>query len=238
VETSDQKLGVTQLDVLMQPLHPDRIKNRTQGGRTLSYVEGYDIKATLIRIFGFGGFSAEVIDSGLITIREADSNPSHVYTTGDNKGQGKTPQVICHATVRLTIFGFGPDGQDVVYTESAIGSNSGWDIGDAADNAIKSAATDALKRCATYLGSQFGLSLYDNGRSYEVVQVIFEPKQGAMLGDVYASRQATMDERAAQARAALDRATAASAAAQGGAQPPEGTETPPEGSQARTEATA
>jgi recombination DNA repair RAD52 pathway protein len=196
-----------QLRILMQPLHNSRIATRTQSGRQLSYVEGFDIKATLTRIFGFGGFSAEVIDSGIIGIREADTNPSHVYLSGEKQGQAKTPQVLCHATVRLTIFGFGTNGQDVTYTESAIGANSGWDVGDAADNAIKTAATDALKRCATYLGSQFGLSLYDNGQNYEVIRRIYEPRQAAMLRDITVKREQDNAQALAAAQAGLDRAT-------------------------------
>jgi recombination DNA repair RAD52 pathway protein len=227
-----------QLRILMQPLHNSRIATRTQSGRQLSYVEGFDIKATLTRIFGFGGFSAEVIDSGIIGIREADTNPSHVYLSGEKQGQAKTPQVLCHATVRLTIFGFGPDGQDVVYSESAVGSNSGWDIGDAADNAIKSAATDALKRCATYLGSQFGLSLYDGGQNYEVIKVILAEPQASMLAEIRAESQREAEEEAAKARAALDRATGAAPGPQAGDQAPEGAPAPPEGSQARTDAPA
>jgi recombination DNA repair RAD52 pathway protein len=63
-------------------------------------------------------------------------------------------------TLRLTVFGIGPDGQDVTYTEAAAGSSRGhvdWDM------AVKTAETDALKRAAINLGDQFGLSLYNNG---------------------------------------------------------------------------
>lgn len=196
-----------QLDFLMTPLHDMRIAHRSQGGRQLSYVEGFDIKATLIRIFGFGGFSADVIDSSLVQVREFETHPSHVERGGQRQGEPKTPQVICTATVRLTIYGFGPDGQDVTYTESAVGANSGHDIGDAADNAMKSAATDALKRCATYLGSQFGLSLYDNGQNYEVIRRIFEPRQAAMLVDIMAAREAANAKALEAAQAGLNRAT-------------------------------
>lgn len=175
MKTTTSTLTQNQIDVLMQTMNRDRIATRSQGGKQLSYVKAHDIKATLIRIFGFGGFSSEVIDSGMVMLREHPMNPNHVNTGGQKSGQPKTPQVICHATVRLTIFGIGPQGQDAVYTESAIGSNSSQDIGDAADNAIKTAASDALKRCAINLGSQFGLSLYDNGQSYEIIKVIFAP---------------------------------------------------------------
>lgn len=195
-------ISANQLDMLMTSLHPDRVATRNQSGRQLSYVEGYDIKATLIRVFGFGGFSADVTHSQIVQVRE-NGNPSHV----DSQGNAKTPQVLATATVRLTIFGMGPDGQDVTYTESAVGANSGWDIGDAADNAIKSAATDALKRCATYLGSQFGLSLYDGGRNYEVIRRLYAPGQAEMYEEVLASRAARQQAAQEAVQAQADRAT-------------------------------
>lgn len=196
---------------LVQPLQQWRTKTRTQSGKTLTYVEAYEIKAHLIRVFGFGGFSVNVLDSNIVAIREYPATPSHVYTSGDRSGEPKTPQVIAEATVMLTIFGIGPNGEDVTYTESAIGSNSGNDIGDAADNAIKTAASDALKRCATYLGTQFGLGLYNDGSLEETVKVMFDPRQQALLQEIAAeaaSEQADAD--AAQreaAQAQLDRAT-------------------------------
>ena len=49
------------------------------------------------------------------------------------------------------------------------------------DFAVKTAESDALKRAATYLGTQFGLSLYDGGSTREIVRVLFEPTQAALL---------------------------------------------------------
>jgi hypothetical protein len=58
------------------------------------------------------------------------------------------------------------------YREGAVGSTSGPAnmIGEHHDNAAKTAASDALKRCAMNLGTQFGLSLYDNGTTNDVVK--------------------------------------------------------------------
>jgi recombination DNA repair RAD52 pathway protein len=165
-------LSEQQMGQLMSDLHPARVSTRRIGKDTLSYVEAHDIKAMLIRIFGFGGFSSEVIDSRIIMIRETATMPQH----SNADGTPKTPQVIAQATVRLTIPQLG-----ATYTETAIGANSGWDIGDVADNAIKSAASDALKRCAIFLGTQFGLSLYNNGSRQEIVRVIMQPDQAALL---------------------------------------------------------
>jgi recombination DNA repair RAD52 pathway protein len=182
------ELTKEQVGFLMSPLHEARVAHRSQGGKNLSYVEAYDIKATLIRVFGFGGFSAEVVDSKIVDVREGGRQGQ--YTGGQNAGKDKAPQVIAQATVRLTIFGIGPRGEDAVYSETAIGANSGADIGETADNAIKTAASDALKRCAIYLGTQFGLSLYDNGATRDIIRRLYQPEQAAMLAALQAEAAA------------------------------------------------
>lgn len=160
-----------QLKILMSDLNPNRVKSRSQAGRSFSYLEGYDVKATLIRVFGFGGFSAEVIANEVV-------DKSQVKV-GQSQKDGW--QVSIMSTVRLTIHG-GDDSDntyhpDAVYTESAIATSSQPSLGDAMDMAIKSASTDALKRAATYLGTQFGLGLYNNGMTGEVVRKVFAPGQ-------------------------------------------------------------
>lgn len=201
--SSETGLDDSQMWMLMQPLHPSRVSHRSQGGANLAYVEAYDIKATLIRIFGFGGFSAEVSDAKILAIREHETTPSH----HKRDGTAKTPEVIAQSTVTLTIFGLGPDGQDVRYTETAVGSNSGYDIGDVADNAIKSASSDALKRCAIYLGTQFGLGLYNQGSTKEIVAQIIEQRQREQWQRVTQPQQEFAPDQSTQAL--LDGATQA-----------------------------
>jgi hypothetical protein len=149
-----------QVEVLLRPLHPARVVQRTQGGATLSYVEAHDVKATLIRMFGFGGFSAEVLDAKVLSITEAQNQAGRTQHT-----------VLATSTVRLTIPATG-----AVYTETAAASQVGPQVGEVADFAIKTASSDALKRCAIYLGTQFGLSLYA-GTTKDVVRVIYAPDQ-------------------------------------------------------------
>lgn len=191
----DERITKEQLSALMSPLHPRRVKTRQQGGVSLSYVEAYDIKATLIRLFGFGGFDVEVLESYLINVRETD-------TTKD--GKPKTPQAIAFARVALTVHAIGAR-----YVEAAVGSNSGWDIGDICDNAIKTAESDALKRCATYLGTQFGLSLYDGGNMSEIVGVILEPRQRELLAEVMTERKERYEQAQAEQAENLKRALGA-----------------------------
>lgn len=157
-------ISPTQLQYLMKDLHPSRVKSRSQAGRSFSYLEGYDVKATLIRIFGFGGFSAEVIANEVVDKSQVKIG------SGSNQKDGWRVSIM--STVRLTITSLG-----AVYTESAIATSQQPSLGDAMDMAIKSASTDALKRAATYLGTQFGLSLYNDGSKAEIVRIVVAPGQ-------------------------------------------------------------
>lgn len=172
-----------QLDQLMSHLHPSRVVTRGQGNQKLSYLAAYDVKATLVRIFGFGGFSAEVIREELVEVNKEATN-----------SQGKPAvEVTALATVRLTIHQLG-----AVYTESAISSQKGQQIGEVADFALKTAASDALKRCAIYLGTQFGLSLYDNGSTMEIVRVVLAEDQMRLLGQGQAPPQQQVTDEQSQ----------------------------------------
>lgn len=179
-------MGLTaqQLAVLARPINSARVATRSASGRTLSYLEAWDVKAHLIRVFGYAGFDAELVDYHWIATRE--------YAAKDDKAM---VEVIYAARVRLTLRD--PEGNQVaVYTEGAVGSTSGPDylLGDHHDNALKTAESDALKRCAVYLGNQFGASLYDNGSKLDVVKgtVLDPPKE--KTPDEVAAEQATTDQ--------------------------------------------
>ena len=156
-------LNVAQRQALVGSLNPARVATR-QGGRTkLSYLEAWDVKATLIKVFGFGGFSAEVVNSEMLFREQiaSKSEPSKLNW-----------KVTFKARVQLTIHQTG-----AIYTEDAIADSSQPDFTEAADMAMKSAESDALKRCAIYLGTQFGLSLYNKGATVDVVQRVLMPGQ-------------------------------------------------------------
>jgi recombination DNA repair RAD52 pathway protein len=144
---------------LMSPLNPARVSKRDN----MSYLEAWDVKASLIKVFGFGGFSSELIESEILDVREVPqrNNPSKV-----------NQKVTAKAVVRLTIHQTG-----AVYTEAAIAGSMQPDITESMDMAIKSAESDALKRAAIFLGTQFGLSLYNAGRTSDIVQRVFAPDQ-------------------------------------------------------------
>lgn len=166
------QLTPEQIVALMLPLNPNRVETRTQSGSTLSYLAAYDVKASLIRIFGFGGFDAEVIDSQVLRI-DADIPKRDGGTTAW--------RVLAKCTVRLTIHDLA-GARDAVYTETAAASQQGADIGEVTDFALKTAESDALKRAAIYLGTQFGLSLYKplpgkKANTSDIVRMVFAPGQ-------------------------------------------------------------
>lgn len=152
-------ITATQQEVLMRPIKPGRIAKRSQGGKELSYLEAWDVKAHLIRMFGIGNFDIETVDQQLIAVRE--------YQSSNGKDMA---EAIWFAKVRLVLRD-GKGGEIARYSESAVGGTSGPAsmIGEHHDNAVKTAASDALKRCAINLGNQFGLSLYNNGSTKDVI---------------------------------------------------------------------
>lgn len=172
-----RSLTTDQLKALMGSLNPSRVSRRGQGGRQLSYLEAWDIKAALIRVFGFANFSADVTDSRVLRM-ERDV-PAY-NGTGDKRQRRLDDEgnpafnwsVTAQATVRLHIHLTG-----ATYTETAIASQTGPDVGEVADFAMKTAESDALKRSAIYLGTQFGLSLYNDGGTSDVVRVLLDPDQ-------------------------------------------------------------
>ena len=144
-------LNNAQYDQLLKPLNAGRVAKRQQAGRSLSYLEAWDVKAHLNRIFGFLNWSADVVESSL------------AFEEQNEKGQW---QVGYKVVLRLSI---GSEYPSATYTEAAVGSASLPQRGEAHDMAIKTAESDALKRAAINLGTQFGLSLYDNGSLKDVV---------------------------------------------------------------------
>lgn len=145
-------LNDRQYEQLLKPLNPSRVAKRSQAGRSLSYLEAWDVKAHLNRIFGFLNWSADVVSADL------------AFEDHNEKGQW---QVGYKVVLRLTIGStYDPD---CTYTEAAVGSASLPQRGEAHDMAVKTAESDALKRAAINLGTQFGLSLYADGATRDVV---------------------------------------------------------------------
>jgi hypothetical protein len=156
------KLTNEQYEQLLKPLNASRVAQRNQAGISLSYLEAWDVKAHLIRIFGFGGWSADVLSADL------------AFEEKDEKGRWNVGyKVVMRLRIHADDF-----SEDTTYTEAAVGSSTQPQRGEAHDMAIKTAESDALKRAAINLGTQFGLSLYDNGNRSDVVKKTLVPPLG------------------------------------------------------------
>jgi recombination DNA repair RAD52 pathway protein len=147
-----------QYEQLLKPLNESRVAKRGQAGRQLSYLESWDVKAHLIRIFGFGGWSWNVITAELAFEEKGEKNWAVGYKV---IGELLVPDLRCS------------------YTEAAVGSAQLPQRGEAHDMAVKTAESDALKRAAINLGTQFGLSLYNNGSMRDVVVQTLDKEESA-----------------------------------------------------------
>lgn len=158
-----------QVGQLLRPLNPRRVTKRAEAGKTYSYLESYDVRAHLDRVIGFARWSADLVELVELYAEYVEKT----YPAKDNKPERKAwvHNVAYRATVRLTICA--PDGtQLATYTEAAAGDAAGMPDGkrsDAHDFAIKTAESQALKRCAINLGTQYGLSLYAGGATNDIV---------------------------------------------------------------------
>lgn len=143
-----------QLKTLLAPVNPKRVGQV----RGMAHMEAWDIRRQLIRVFGFGGYSIDTLSLDLVAERETKQGERSRWT------------IVYRAQVRLTVYG--DDGQELSHWEDGAAGDSvnQPSLGDAHDMAMKTALSQAMKRCATNLGDQFGLSLYNNGSPAPVVQ--------------------------------------------------------------------
>lgn len=144
-----RELTPEQYEVLLKPLAGSRVATRSVGGQSLAYLEAWDVKAHLIRIFGFGGWSWDVKEATV------------AYEQQNEKGRWEVGYRVVGC---LLIHSLGCS-----YTEAAVGFATLGARGEAHDMAVKTGESDALKRASINLGTQFGLSLYNNGSRQDVV---------------------------------------------------------------------
>lgn len=133
---------------LNSPLLRDNVKSRKQGGRDVSYIEGWHTIAEANRIFGFDGWTRETTEIKCVSERERP--------VGQQKKSGWGVSYI--AKVKVVAF-----AGDSLVTREGVGAGHGidQDLGQAHESAIKEAETDAMKRALMTFGNPFGLALYD-----------------------------------------------------------------------------
>ena len=129
---------------LAKPLSTSAVKDRTQGGRKVSYIEGWHAIAEANRIFGFDGWTRETDEIRCVAEFERAI------------GQQAKPgwSVTYTARVRVRVGNITREG-------CGAGHGIDTDKGQAHESAIKEAETDAMKRALMTFGNPFGLALYD-----------------------------------------------------------------------------
>lgn len=121
---------------LSKPLLEAHVKTRPDSG--YHYVEGWHIKDTANKIFGYDGWSYQTVYNKQVASYESSNKKN----------------VVCYeAKVRVLV-------GDIVRDGTGFGKGIAKDIGDCIEKACKEAETDALKRAFASFGGQFGLSLY------------------------------------------------------------------------------
>ncbi|QKW31433.1 hypothetical protein HUT11_35305 (plasmid) [Streptomyces seoulensis] len=159
------RLSAYQLRMLHGGINPNRVRNL----RGLAHLEAWDVRRQLIRVFGFGGFSIETLSLDLVH-NHGQEGFRRKNKQGDPYGDPFTAwTVVYRAQVRLTVFDV--NGREVSHWEDGAAGDAvnQPSVGDAHDMAMKTAFSQALKRCAVNLGDQFGLSLYNDGSRDAVV---------------------------------------------------------------------
>jgi Rad52/22 family double-strand break repair protein len=184
--TKENPLSYDQLRALFADLNPKRVKTRTTPGssKPMSYLEAWDVKAALIRVFGPAGTSWTQQDAQIVQIEKV---PKVKWVNGVKEPlpfpENFNWQITAQVRGTLTIHQTGAS-----YGGVAVCTQVGSTFGDVADFAMKTADSDALKRGAIFLGTQFGLSLYDDGSTADIVRMSMaedakwpQPKPGEVV---------------------------------------------------------
>jgi hypothetical protein len=157
-----------QIAQLLKPVNTRRV---LKDGKRNSHLSQQDVRAHLIRLFGFGAFDVDVTGPDLVF--EAERRD-------EKTGKPNNRWDVCYrATVRLTVRD--PKGVKIChYDGTATATAENQKRGDAHGLAIRSCESLALKRAATNLGDQFGLSLYNKGQTDALVSgLIVNPTRAA-----------------------------------------------------------
>jgi recombination DNA repair RAD52 pathway protein len=153
------QLTEKQRTALLSKINPARV----QMLRGMAHLEAWDVRRYLIRIFGPCGWDFEVVETALVHQSQAEKKRNDGTTY-------PVHTIVYRVTGRLIV----KDETGAViasYDDGAAGDAINQpSIGDAHDMALKTAMSQAIKRCAVNLGDQFGLSLYNDGDAEPVVQ--------------------------------------------------------------------
>tara|TARA_Y100000588_G_scaffold128354_1_gene140616 strand:+ start:5570 stop:6268 length:699 start_codon:yes stop_codon:yes gene_type:complete len=132
-----------QVKDLSDKLDRSNVKERNQGGRAVSYIEGWWAIAEANRIFGYGNWERRTLSNECV----ANDNVRCTYV----------------ACVQITVRS--EDGTEIVRQGTGAGHGKMKNAGDNHESAAKEAETDAMKRALMTFGNPFGLALYDKDKA-------------------------------------------------------------------------
>ncbi|MEV2277765.1 Rad52/Rad22 family DNA repair protein [Nocardiopsis sp. NPDC049922] len=139
--------------MLFRPIDPARVRVH----RGNAHLQGWDVRRSLTRIFGFGGWSTQTLEA--TCIRDLVRTVPPTETTEG----GVRYWATYRAQVRLIVRAL--DGRVLGFWDDGAVEEASKQVthGAAHDLALKAALTGGLKRAAVNLGDQLGLSLYRKG---------------------------------------------------------------------------
>jgi len=161
-----------QITALSGPLARANVKQRKQGGSSVSYIEGWVAIAEANRIFGFDCWQRETI------LLKCASQSERLIGKDQKPGWG----VTYVARVRITVTA--GDRPPLIREGSGAGHGIDVDLGQAHESALKEAETDAMKRALMTFGNPFGLALYDKQQ-----REVTGPSESARSTEMPASQQ-------------------------------------------------
>ena len=136
-----------QLKALSYNLDDSRVKTIDKAGMSFKYLETYDIINVANTIFNYmWDYTITRLEE---VARETNQNGNHVITYS--------------AIVKVKIY----DNQRnfIEREDTGVGTGTARTVGDAIDNASKSAVSDSLKRSLRSFGRQFGNDLYSKSQN-------------------------------------------------------------------------
>jgi DNA recombination protein Rad52 len=127
-------------------------QRRGANGRAVAYLEAWHVIDMANEVFGFGNWDAETVEM------KREHDPVHIPPSEEHPRGGVV--VSYSARVRVTVYS--QDGSRKVVRERSGGHRGfGPTVGQAVEDCIKAAETDATKRAFVTFGNIFGNALYD-----------------------------------------------------------------------------
>ena len=167
-----------QTQVLSYELDSSRIKSRSKGNISLSYLEGFDIIETANKIFGYGNWDYTISKLEQVS-QEINPNQNHV---------------ICYKAIINIVVHDLQHSKHISREDVGFGTGIAKTLADAHESGAKEAVTDAIKRAMRSFGNQFGNSLYDKSRQHKNQSQYTQPQTQQLAQQQHYQQQPTKQQ--------------------------------------------